>query len=51
MTPLTVIPVPGHGTEDVLVDEGGSVYTGTVDGANWRVQADGRRMYIVVNTG
>jgi sugar lactone lactonase YvrE len=51
MTPLTVIPVPGHGTEDVLVDFEGSVYTGTADGAIWRVQHDGRRMDLVGNTG
>lgn len=50
MTPLTVIPVPGHGTEDVVVDEEGSVYTGTVDGAMWRVQSDGSRLDLVGNT-
>ncbi len=50
MTPLTVIPVPGHGAEDVVVDADGSVYTGTEDGAIWRVQPDGRRLDLVGNT-
>ena len=31
--PLSVIPVPGHGAEDVLVDADGRVWTGTEDGA------------------
>jgi sugar lactone lactonase YvrE len=50
-TPLTVIPVPGHGAEDVVVDAEGWVYTGTVDGAVWRVQPEGRRVDLVGNTG
>ncbi|MFL6023039.1 MAG: SMP-30/gluconolactonase/LRE family protein [Marmoricola sp.] len=29
---LRIVPVPGHGTEDVLVAEDGTVYTGTADG-------------------
>ena len=29
----TLVPVPGHGTEDVVVDPDGRVYTGTEDGA------------------
>ncbi len=49
--PLTVIPVPGHGAEDVVVDAEGWVYTGTVDGAVWRVQPEGRRVDLVGNTG
>ncbi|MGL5817955.1 MAG: SMP-30/gluconolactonase/LRE family protein [Phycicoccus sp.] len=31
--PLRVVPVPGHGAEDVLVGVDGRVWTGTVDGA------------------
>ncbi|MGL5864457.1 MAG: SMP-30/gluconolactonase/LRE family protein [Dermatophilaceae bacterium] len=31
--PLHVVPVPGHGAEDVLVGADGRVWTGTVDGA------------------
>ena len=41
---LTVIPVPGHGAEDVVVDDSGAVYTGTDDGAVWRIRDDGRRI-------
>jgi sugar lactone lactonase YvrE len=41
---LTVIPVPGHGAEDVVVDDHGDVYTGTDDGSVWRVRQDGRRV-------
>ena len=51
ITPLTVIPVPGHGAEDVVVDAEGSVLTGTEDGAVWRVRSDGRRLDLVGNTG
>ena len=32
LLPLTVVPVPGHGAEDVLVGEDGRVWTGTADG-------------------
>ena len=38
---LTVIPIPGHGAEDVLVDDQGWVYTGTEDGSVFRVRSDG----------
>ncbi len=49
------MPVPGHGTEDVVVatrgpDEG-SVFTGTEDGAIWRVGAEGARLDRVAETG
>ncbi|MGO4257306.1 SMP-30/gluconolactonase/LRE family protein [Marmoricola sp. RAF53] len=30
--PLTLHPVPGHGTEDVVIGRDGTVYTGTVGG-------------------
>jgi sugar lactone lactonase YvrE len=50
MTELTIIPVPGHGAEDVVVDAQGWVCTGTEDGAIWRVQPDGRRLELVGNT-
>ena len=49
--PLTVIPVPGHGAEDVVVDEDGCVYTGTDDGSVFRVQPDGRRIDRMGGTG
>ena len=52
---LTVIPVPAHGAEDVVVathgpDEG-AVFTGTGDGAVWRISHDGERIDQVARTG
>jgi sugar lactone lactonase YvrE len=52
---LTVVPVPGPGAEDVVVathgpDEG-SVFTGTEDGAIWRVGRDGATIERVADTG
>lgn len=49
--PLSVIPVPGHGAEDVVVDEEGRVYTGTDDGSVFRVRPDGHGVERVGNTG
>jgi len=52
---LTVTAVPGHGTEDVVVASSGphegSVYTGTDDGAVWRVSPDGTKVDRVADTG
>lgn len=48
---LTVLPVPGHGAEDVLVGPDGEVYTGTEDGAVWRVRDAGARLERVGFTG
>ena len=52
---IHVIPVPGPGAEDVVVapsgpDEG-AVFTGTADGAIWRVRDDGNRIDEVADTG
>ena len=52
---ITVVPVPGPGAEDVVVathgpDEG-SVFTGTEDGAIWRVSPDGGKVDRVARTG
>ncbi len=52
---LTVIPIPGLGAEDVVVathgpDEG-AVFTGTEDGAIWRVSPDGAKIDRVAETG
>lgn len=52
---IQVLPVPGPGAEDVVVggagpDEG-AVFTGTADGAIWRVAHDGTRIDLVANTG
>ncbi len=54
-SPLTVVPIPGPGAEDVVVashgpDEG-SVFTGTADGAIWRVSHDGAKIDRVADTG
>jgi sugar lactone lactonase YvrE len=51
MSELTVIPVPGHGAEDVVVDADGWVFTGTEDGAVYRVRPDGGRIDRVGQTG
>ena len=47
---LTVVPVPGHGAEDVLVVDG-LVYTGTEDGSIFRLRPDGSRIDRVGHTG
>ena len=49
--PLTVIPVPVMGTEDVVVTEGGDLFTGTEDGSVFRISADGSRVQRVGHTG
>ncbi|WP_435199159.1 SMP-30/gluconolactonase/LRE family protein [Janibacter sp. GS2] len=49
--PLTQVPVPGSGAEDVLVGVDGRVWTGTVDGALIVVTPDGRVAERVVETG
>lgn len=52
---ITVIPVPAPGAEDVVIgthgpDEG-AVFTGTEDGAIWRVSPDGAKVDRVAETG
>ena len=52
---MQVFQVPGPGAEDVVVagkgrDEG-AVFTGTEDGAVWRVSHDGNRIDQVADTG
>ncbi len=51
LQPVTVVPVPGNGAEDVLVAEDGTVYTGTDDGSVFAVSADGDTVRRVVRTG
>ncbi|HWJ65700.1 MAG TPA: SMP-30/gluconolactonase/LRE family protein [Nocardioides sp.] len=55
MTAFTVIPVPGPGAEDVVVatsgPDAGCVFTGTEDGAIFRVSPDGARVDRVAHTG
>ena len=48
---LTVVPLPATGAEDVLVDEDGSVLTGTEDGTIWRVSGGGDRIERLGSTG
>jgi sugar lactone lactonase YvrE len=55
VTGLQLVPVPGHGAEDVAVathgpDEG-ACFTGTDDGSIWRVSHDLRRLDRVAATG
>ncbi|WP_216216039.1 SMP-30/gluconolactonase/LRE family protein [Amycolatopsis aidingensis] len=47
----TVIPVNGHGPEDVLVDAEGRVYTGLEDGRIIRIAQEGRRIDTIADTG
>ena len=39
-----MVPVPGFGAEDVVVDDTGAVYTGTEDGCIFRIVGEGRRI-------
>ncbi len=50
-TELTVIPVPGPGAEDVVVDPDGWVWTGTEGGAVFRISPDGGEVLRVGDTG
>ncbi|GAB3922573.1 SMP-30/gluconolactonase/LRE family protein [Kribbella albertanoniae] len=53
--PLTIevatVAVPGHGPEDTLIDEDGSVLTGLLDGRILRVSADGTAISVLGDTG
>lgn len=49
--PVTVLPVPAMGTEDVVVADNGLVYTGTEDGSVFSVRPDGGRVERVGHTG
>ncbi|MCX2934870.1 SMP-30/gluconolactonase/LRE family protein [Mycobacterium sp. CVI_P3] len=48
--PLRVIQIPGHAPEDVVIDAGGAIWTGTDDGAVVRI-APGTAPEVVANTG
>jgi sugar lactone lactonase YvrE len=48
---VTVIPVNGHGPEDVVVDGEGQIYTGVDDGRILRVSPDGRHIDVIADTG
>ncbi len=49
--PITTVPVPGPGAEDVLVGRDGRIWTATADGAVIAVSPDGRRSERVLDTG
>lgn len=49
--PLTRLPVPGHGAEDVLLGEDGRVWTGTVDGGIIAISPDDGRARRILETG
>ncbi len=48
---VTVIPVNGHGPEDVVVDDQGWIYTGVDDGRILRIEPDGKRIDVLGDTG
>jgi sugar lactone lactonase YvrE len=50
LPPLTIVPVNGHGPEDVLADKG-HVFTGVDDGRILRLTPDGRRLDLIADTG
>ena len=49
--PVTVLPVPAMGAEDVVVTDNGLVYTGTEDGRVFCLRPDGSRVEAVGDTG
>lgn len=51
LPPLTVVPVPGEGPEDVLVGPDGAVWTGLADGRVLRYRPDHGDLDVVVDTG
>jgi sugar lactone lactonase YvrE len=48
---VKVVPVGGHGPEDVVVDAEGRIYTGLVDGRIVRLAPDGIGVETVADTG
>lgn len=51
MTVLRVVPVPSHGTEDVVVGADGTVFTGTADGNVYAVGPADGQVRLVGSTG
>ncbi|WP_319445854.1 MULTISPECIES: SMP-30/gluconolactonase/LRE family protein [unclassified Mycobacterium] len=49
--PVRVVPVPGDGPEDIVVDADGNLWTGLVDGRIVRLSPDGGQQTVVANTG
>jgi sugar lactone lactonase YvrE len=48
---VTVVPLPGNGPEDVVVDTAGQLWTGLEDGRIVRIPTDGGEPTVVANTG
>lgn len=48
---VTVVPVPGHAPEDVVVDASGRLWTGVDDGRILRLDPDGQNATVLANTG
>jgi sugar lactone lactonase YvrE len=48
---ITLVPVPGVGPEDVVVDAAGQIWTGLEDGRIVRISPDGGEPTVVGNTG
>ena len=51
LPPLTTLPVPGTGPEDVAVDDQGRIITGLDDGRVLRLSADGGAVETLCETG
>ncbi|OHU79931.1 SMP-30/gluconolactonase/LRE family protein [Mycobacteroides chelonae] len=50
LPPLTVVPLPGHGPEDVVADAAGNIWTGVVDGKMLRISPDGAEVTHIATT-
>src|ERR1700744_635395 len=48
---ITVVPLPGNGPEDVVVDKAGQLWTGLEDGRIVRIPGDGGEPTVVADTG
>src|SRR5512142_3327697 len=48
---ITVVPLPGNGPEDVVVDTAGRVWTGLEDGRIVRIPPDGGEPTVIADTG
>ncbi|WP_207926443.1 SMP-30/gluconolactonase/LRE family protein [Actinocrispum wychmicini] len=51
LPPPRVMPIPGHGPEDVALDADGTVITGVDDGRILRLSPDGRDIRTIADTG
>jgi sugar lactone lactonase YvrE len=48
---ITVVPLPGNGPEDVVVDAAGQIWTGLEDGRILRIAPDSGQPTVVADTG